>query len=147
VAALLHDMGKLIVPEAVLLKPGPLTEEEYDVVKQHPYQTDRILGRIQGIGDIRPWAALHHERPDGRGYPFHLDRRSLPLGSQLLSVCDQYAALSQARPYRAEMDRESVARILGEAGHGGGLNADLVALLLEQQDDLAAGLPRPSPPP
>lgn len=137
-AALLHDLGKLIVPEPILLKAGPLTEEESDVVKQHPYQTDRILGRVRGIGDIRPWASLHHERLDGQGYPFHLDRSSLPLGSQLLSVCDQYAALSQARPYRAAMDRESVKRVLTEAGAEGGLNADLVTLLLDNQADIAS---------
>ncbi|HEY7726805.1 MAG TPA: HD domain-containing phosphohydrolase [Anaeromyxobacteraceae bacterium] len=138
VAGLLHDMGKLIVPEPILLKAGPLTEEETDIVKQHPYQTDRILGRIPGIGDIRRWASLHHERLDGQGYPFQLDRDSLPLGSQLLSVCDQFAALVQPRPYRAAMERESVARVMRRGAREGALNGDLVALLLERYDQVCA---------
>ena len=138
VAALLHDIGKLGVPEALLLKAGPLDGGEREVMRRHVGQTDRVLRRIGGIGHIRPWASFHHERPDGRGYPFGLDQGSLPLGSQLVSVCDQFAALAQERPYRPALDRESIASVLGRAARGGGLNGDLVDLLLERFEEISA---------
>lgn len=100
-AGYLHDLGKLRVPDSILDKPGPLTECERRKINRHPYETYRILSRIPGFEEIARWASLHHEIPNGEGYPFHLSGDEVPLQARLLRASDIFQALAQNRPYRS----------------------------------------------
>ena len=111
-AALLHDIGKLSVPNSILDKPGPLTAEEWEVVRLHPYYTQRILLHIRGFKQIAHIAAAHHERLDGRGYYRGLKAAQVPLGSQILSTADMFDALTAERPYRPALPEETALRIM-----------------------------------
>jgi putative nucleotidyltransferase with HDIG domain len=99
-AALLHDIGKLSVSNAILEKPGKLTEEEWGSIRMHPVYTRLILRMITGFEHLSFVAAAHHERLDGKGYPENLDGDNLPLTARILCVADVYQALSEKRPYR-----------------------------------------------
>jgi len=112
IAGLLHDLGKLSVPNAILEKPGKLTAKEYVIVRQHPYYTYRILEQINGFETIAQWAAYHHETLDGRGYPFRLGAANLTLGSRIVAVADVFTALTENRPYRAPMSLAQAEKIM-----------------------------------
>ncbi|HEY2955669.1 MAG TPA: HD domain-containing phosphohydrolase [Candidatus Eisenbacteria bacterium] len=111
-AALLHDIGKLSVPNSILDKPGPLTTEEWEVVRLHPYYTQRVLLHIRGFKQVASLAAAHHERLDGRGYFRGLKGSQIALGSQILSTADMFDALTAARPYRPALPEETALRIM-----------------------------------
>jgi putative nucleotidyltransferase with HDIG domain len=98
--ALLHDIGKIGVPDDVLRKPGPLTDAEYDAIKQHPVLGARILRSVPFLSKHLPIVELHHERPDGRGYPHGLRGDDIPLGARVVHVADAYDAMTSARAYR-----------------------------------------------
>jgi HD-GYP domain-containing protein (c-di-GMP phosphodiesterase class II) len=111
-AALLHDVGKLSVPNSILDKPGPLTSEEWDVIRLHPYYTQRILGHICGFETLARVAAAHHERLDGRGYYLGLKGDEIPLESRILAVADVFDALTASRPYRPALPEEVALRMM-----------------------------------
>lgn len=113
-AALLHDIGKLSVPNSILDKPDKLTNEEFDIVKKHPYFTTKILEKIAGFENLAFIAGAHHERLDGSGYHSRLKSDDLPLAARLIAVADVFDALSAARPYREAMPLERVLSIIGE---------------------------------
>ena len=116
IAVLLHDLGKLGVPDEILEKPAALLPEEYTIVKKHPYYTYHILKLIKGFDEIARWAAFHHERPDGKGYPFGLKGDELPLGTRIIAVADMFTALTEDRPYRRKLSPGQALRLLeGEA--------------------------------
>lgn len=100
IAALLHDLGKLRIPDEVLEKPAALSDSERLMMARHSFETYAILRRIQGLEDIALWAGLHHENPDGVGYPFRLRAPDIPLEARLIRMADIYQALAQKRPYR-----------------------------------------------
>jgi len=125
-AGLLHDLGKMGVPEELLNKPGSLTGEEWCAVKRHPYLTYHLLNSIPGFGRIAKWASFHHERLDGQGYPFRLDSSALPLEARIVAVCDVYSALSERRPYRPGLSRDEVQRLLVKMAKEGALDRDVV---------------------
>ena len=132
-AALLHDIGKLSVPNSILDKPGPLTTEEWEVVRLHPYYTQRILLHIRGFKQIAHIAAAHHERLDGRGYYRGLKAAQIPLGAQILSTADMYDALTAERPYRPALPEETALRILERDRDTGVSGACLDALSVALQ--------------
>src|SRR2546423_10882190 len=101
--AVLHDIGKVRVPEAILNKPGPLTEDEGEVMRTHPEVGEQILRPIQSLRAILPIVRHHHERWDGTGYPDRLIGRAIPLGARIVAVCDAYRAMTEDRPYRAAL--------------------------------------------
>jgi putative nucleotidyltransferase with HDIG domain len=107
-AALLHDIGKLSVSNAILEKPGKLTGEEWDVMKMHPVYTRAIVRTIAGFEQLAFVAAAHHERLDGKGYPDGLTASHLPLTARILCVADVYQALTEKRPYREPMAKQAV---------------------------------------
>jgi HD-GYP domain-containing protein (c-di-GMP phosphodiesterase class II) len=111
-AGLLHDIGKLSVPNSILDKPGKLTAEEWHCVKQHPRFTFEILSRVPTFAGIAEIAATHHEKLDGSGYYRGLRGEQLSQMSRILTVADMYEALTAARPYRAPMTQEDVLNIL-----------------------------------
>jgi putative nucleotidyltransferase with HDIG domain len=112
--ALLHDVGKIGVPEVILTKPGRLTDEEYDFIKQHPETGASIIGQIDNprMKNAINTARHHHERWDGRGYPDGLAGEDIPLTARIVSVADAYDAMSTARPYREAYPKEFIARQL-----------------------------------
>jgi putative nucleotidyltransferase with HDIG domain len=117
-AALLHDIGKLGVPNTILEKPGKLTNDEWDVVKKHPYDSSEILKRIPGFQDLAEMAAAHHEKLDGSGYFRKLQAEQLSLSTRILVIADIYDALSAKRPYRDALPLEHVFQIMDkEAPH------------------------------
>jgi putative nucleotidyltransferase with HDIG domain len=111
-AALLHDIGKLSVSNAILEKPGKLNEEEWKVMKMHPVYTKRILEKISGFEHLAFVAAAHHERLDGLGYPDGLTSEQLPLTARIICVADVYQALTEKRPYRDSLPAEVVFSIM-----------------------------------
>ena len=136
-AGLLHDIGKLGVPTAVLEKPGKLTEEEFGRVRAHPTNTGRILGMIQGFDRVTEIAAAHHERLDGRGYHRGIGAEGLDLDMRILAVADVFDALSAARPYRGALEMSEVFAIM-ERDAGQALDADLIGLMKDRY--LACGI-------
>ena len=127
-AALLHDIGKLGVPNRILDKPGRLTADEWTVVKSHPRYTFEILSRAPGFGGIALDASLHHERLDGRGYYRGVTGEALSLGARIMAVADVYDALLADRPYRPGLPLERVLTMLKEDA-GTGLCRDCVEAL------------------
>ena len=116
-AGLLHDVGKIGVPDAILRKPGRLTPEEFEIVQRHPRLGELIVSAIPGMEDIVDGVRAHHERWDGAGYPDALTGEAIPLMGRILAVADAYSAMTTDRPYRKGMDHaEAVRRI--EAGVG-----------------------------
>lgn len=112
IAGLLHDLGKLSIPNDILDKPGKLNEEEYMKMRSHTYYTKKILREIGGIDDIAEWAANHHEKLDGSGYPEGLKDKDLDSVSKLMAVCDMYQALTEDRPYRRGMSSKDAIDII-----------------------------------
>jgi putative nucleotidyltransferase with HDIG domain len=111
-AALLHDIGKLSVSNAILDKPGKLTEEEWQMVRKHPRHSLEILKRIPSFGDLSEIAASHHEKLDGSGYFRHMNASQLSLPARILTVADIYDALAAKRPYRDALPLEQVFTIM-----------------------------------
>jgi HD-GYP domain-containing protein (c-di-GMP phosphodiesterase class II) len=138
VAGDLHDLGKLAVPTSILEKPGKLTPEEYAKVMEHARHTHAVLGQVPGLEVVKTWAALHHERLDGNGYPFHLDKASLELGSRIMAVADVFTALTEDRPYRPGMSREDALSVLRDMARDGSLDPGVVGLLAEEFDEVNA---------
>lgn len=134
IAGLLHDLGKVAVPTAILEKPDRLSSWEFDVIRGHAYHTFRILSAIGGFEEITQWAAFHHERMDGNGYPFHHKGDALPLGSRILAVADVFTALVENRPYRNGIGREGTVAILREFASDGALDGRIVTVLVDEYD-------------
>jgi putative nucleotidyltransferase with HDIG domain len=110
--ALLHDIGKIGLSDAILRKPGPLTAEEYDQLKRHPGQGARILRQVPFLAPHIPIVELHHERPDGRGYPFGLHADEIPIAARIVHVADAFDAITSARAYRpARGTTEAIAEL------------------------------------
>src|SRR5262249_26032118 len=107
-AALLHDVGKLSVSNAILEKPGKLDESEWAIMKLHPVYTEKILKNIAGFEHLAFIAGAHHERLDGKGYPNGLGADDLPLPARIICVADVYQALSEKRPYRDSLPADVV---------------------------------------
>ena len=135
-AALLHDMGKLAIPEFILNKPGRLTPNEFDVMKQHSNIGADILGSIQFPYPVVPIVRHHHESWDGSGYPDKLKGVSIPLGARILSVVDCYDALTSDRPYRPRMAVEDAITILLQR-RGTMYDPLIVDKFIEAQEELS----------
>ncbi|MGH4038156.1 MAG: HD-GYP domain-containing protein [Sphaerochaeta sp.] len=126
IAAKLHDIGKLTVPDCIIDKKGPLTDEEFSKVKQHPYYTSKLLKESDVLENISKWASQHHEKLNGSGYPYGLSERDLCFESQLMSVLDIFEALTDNRPYRKALPMKEVHRIMNSMVDRGELNGRIV---------------------
>jgi diguanylate cyclase (GGDEF)-like protein len=133
--ALLHDVGKIGIPDAILHKTGPLDDEEWDLMREHPAIGERILRQLPGLADVALAVRHEHERWDGRGYPDGLAGEAIPLTSRIVLACDAYNALVSDRPYRAKLSRAEALREL-ERCAGSQFDPTVVAALL---DHLRAG--------
>ena len=112
IAGLMHDLGKLVVPNNILEKAGKLSGQEFYMIKQHTNYTYRILMQIDGFSTIAEWAAYHHETLDGKGYPFQIKANALSLGSRIVAVADVFTALTENRAYQATMPLDKVEKIM-----------------------------------
>lgn len=129
IAGYLHDLGKLAVPAEILDKEEPLTREEFNVIYSHPFHTGRALRHISGLSEVTTWAADHHERLDGRGYPYRLPAGDLPLGSRITAVADVFTAIVEGRAYQQKMGPETAIRIIGQMAEKSQLDPAISALL------------------
>jgi putative nucleotidyltransferase with HDIG domain len=130
VGGLLHDIGKIGVPDAVLRKPGRLTSDEYDLIKQHPSIGRRIVEHVDGFSPYLPIIELHHENYDGTGYPAGLSGSDTPLLARIVHVVDAYDAMTSDRPYRKGMTHEEAVSILREFS-GSQFDPNIVRQFLE----------------
>ena len=105
-AGLLHDIGKIGVPESILCKTGKLTDEEFMTIREHAPRAKKILSSIPGLSNVALWASCHHERWDGRGYPNKLQAKDIPLPSRILAIADTYDAMTSNRSYRKGLPHE-----------------------------------------
>jgi len=138
-AALLHDLGKLRVPNSILDKPGKLDSDEWSVMREHPGLTSAILQRVKQFGELAYIAGAHHEKLDGSGYPDRLTARELSLEARILAAADVYGALTEDRPYRSGFSHERAMEIMqGEAGK---LDPDCLAALSTMENPAAAAAP------
>lgn len=112
--AILHDIGKVAIPDDILNKPGRLTDEEFEVMKSHTIVGERILKPIGFLKNVAPIVRHEHERWDGRGYPDGISGEQIPLASRIIFVCDAYHAITSDRPYRAGQPHAFARRILTE---------------------------------
>jgi HD-GYP domain-containing protein (c-di-GMP phosphodiesterase class II) len=136
VAGNLHDIGKLAIPNSILDKPGKLTRSEMAVMKSHTYHTYAVINIIGGLQQIAEWAAYHHERLDGSGYPFHCVASELNTGARIMMVADMFTALTEDRPYRKGMSREEVVQIIRQFSDRHLLDARIVDLLFGSYEEI-----------
>jgi putative two-component system response regulator len=136
----LHDLGKVGVPDRVLLKPGPLTAGEFELMKQHTVIGDNLCAPLQSLRCVRPIVRSHHERLDGSGYPDGLRGDAIPHLAQIVGVVDVFDALTSSRPYRGPLHPEDAARHLRSEADKGRLSRPYVEALLDTvwRADIAA---------
>ena len=138
VAGLLHDIGKLAIPDEILMHPGALDKKQRAVMKQHTYHTYYLIGSIgPGVQHIQRWAAYHHERLDGTGYPFALSAPDLEPEARLMAVADITQALLESRPYRDGLSHETVKRILRNNVDANHIDGEITALAIQHLDELS----------
>jgi diguanylate cyclase (GGDEF)-like protein/putative nucleotidyltransferase with HDIG domain len=136
IAGLLHDIGKLVVPDEILKKPGPLTDEEYEIMQRHVKIGEVLIREVPQLKDVIQAVSCHHERYDGSGYPRGLKGEGIPLLGRIIAIADAYSAMCLDRPYRKALPHD---RILSELVAGAGIQFDseitqaFVELLLEEQ--------------
>ena len=111
-AGLLHDIGKIAIPEMILQKKGHLTTEEWSIIKKHPGHSVKIIEPVFNLKPIQDWILYHHERWDGEGYPFGKEGKEIPIQSRILSVCDTFSAMIEDRPYRKGLAQDQVKKEL-----------------------------------
>lgn len=136
VAGNLHDLGKLVIPNSILDKPGKLNKKETAVMKSHTYFTYSILNTIGGLQQIAEWAAYHHERLDGSGYPFHCKANELSTGARILMVADLFTALAEDRPYRKGMSKEGIVKVIKQLSDRQLIDSRIVNLLFNNYEEI-----------
>ena len=134
IAGMLHDIGKLMVPDEILDKPGELDGPEMAIIRQHSFETYQILKQIRGFEEISGWAAYHHEALNGRGYPFHLGKDDLGVEARIVAASDVFQAMAQERPYRSSLSRKKILKKMKYRVRTGRLDEDLVGLVENNLD-------------
>ena len=137
-AGLLHDLGKLAIPNTILNKCGKLDNDEYEIVKQHSYYSYRIMEEVDGFQTIASWVGTHHERLDGSGYPFKLKSDQISFGSRVLAVADIYCALIESRSYRHGMTIKEALGVMNEMVLEMKIDANIVNVLRQHAELLYA---------
>ncbi|HEX3644106.1 MAG TPA: HD domain-containing phosphohydrolase [Vicinamibacterales bacterium] len=129
--AFLHDVGKIAIPDRVLLKKGKLTRKEYDLMKRHPAIGDQLCATVRSFEAVRPIVRHHHERLDGRGYPDGLAGDRIPLLAQIVSIVDVFDALTSDRPYRKALPTATAYQMMRDQARGGWCRQDLLAIFID----------------
>ena len=134
-AGLLHDIGKIGIPQSILCKPGKLTDEEFAIMKSHPEKGEKILTGIKKLAIISNWLKTHHERWDGRGYPLGLKGEEIPFSSRIIALADTYDAMTSTRSYRKALTHEvAIAEI--EKCAGTQFDPNLAKIFVENQEEI-----------
>lgn len=133
-AGLLHDIGKIMIPEEIFNKPGSLNEYEWDIMKQHPKNGSDMIRIVDGLKEIGQWILYHHEKYDGTGYPEGLKQNEIPFCARVLAVCDSYSAMISDRPYKKSLSaKDAKAEIEGCKGKQ--FDPDVVDVFLKLPDE------------
>jgi HD-GYP domain-containing protein (c-di-GMP phosphodiesterase class II) len=143
-AALVHDLGRVAVAARIWQQPGALSADEWEQVRLHPYQTERVLSRSSFLSALAPIASAHHERLDGSGYHRGASAAALGLPVRLLAAADAYHSMTEPRPYRDALPPDQAARLLGEEASAGRLDADAVSAVLEAAGQTVPAIERPA---
>jgi putative two-component system response regulator len=130
-AAYLHDIGKVAIPDHILFKPGPLTPEEWEVMKTHAERGERICSSMRSLAPVLPIIRHHHERWDGSGYPDGLRNEEIPLLARILQLADIYDALTTSRPYKTTLSSEEALQIIRDEAERGWRDPELVQRFAE----------------
>lgn len=135
-AGLLHDIGKIAIPEKILQKPGKLTDEEFEIIKKHPELGEHLINGIEKLKLISNWLKYHHERYDGKGYPEGLVGETIPISSRIIAVADTYDAMTSTRSYRPALSHEEA---ISEIERCGGTQFDpkLAEIFVSIRDEIA----------
>lgn len=136
VAGNLHDLGKLAVSKNILEKPGGLDEDECNIIRSHTFYTYRLLQAIKGFETINKWASFHHEKLNGKGYPFHLNENNIPLGSRIMAVADIFTAIMEDRPYRKGMSPEKAIGVLRALVKDHSICPYVVSILMDHYEEM-----------
>jgi putative two-component system response regulator len=129
--AFLHDIGKIAIPDRILLKKGKLTKAEYELMKQHPTIGDELCRTVRSLEAVRPIVRHHHERLDGRGYPDGLKGDAIPLLARIVSVVDVFDALTTDRPYRKAMTVDAALQIMHADAKAGWCEPELLGMFVD----------------
>lgn len=141
-AGLLHDIGKVGIPQSILCKPGKLTDEEFEIMKTHPEQGEKIVKKIKKLQIISDWLKTHHERWDGKGYPLGLSGEDIPVSARIIALADTYDAMTSTRSYRQALSHETaIAEI--EKCSGSQFDPQYAALFISIQDKILAAKNNP----
>jgi HD-GYP domain-containing protein (c-di-GMP phosphodiesterase class II) len=143
-AALVHDVGRTAIGSRVWSKPGPLTADEREQVRLHPYHTERVLARSPFLSQLAPIAMAHHERLDGSGYHRGLDRSSLSSAARLLAVADAFQSKTEPRPYREPLSPKETTEILVGKAREGGFDPVMVMAVAEAAGETRPAIDRPA---
>lgn len=138
IAGYLHDIGKVYIPLTILEKQGELNNEELQQVREHSYMTGEILSSFSELGEIINWAANHHEKLDGSGYPLHLGANYLQLADRIIAIADIFTALTEDRPYRPGMSLQQALRLIESDVINGALDQDVYCVLHQHAQTLHA---------
>ena len=141
-AGLLHDIGKIGIPQRILCKPGKLTDEEYEVMKSHPEQGEKMLKDIKKLTLISNWLRTHHEKWDGTGYPNGLKGEEIPLSGRIIALADTYDAMTSDRPYRKALSHEIAIEEIKRCA-GTQFDPVLAQLFAENQEEIRAAKENP----
>ena len=140
-AALLHDVGKLGVPESILNKPGKLDAGEWEVMKQHPKIAMDLLKTLPSFNEIKDWILYHHERMDGKGY-YGLPGDDIPIAARIIAVCDTYSAITMRRSYKDKRTHEEAMEIIKDVA-GSQLDPDIATIFMTiPKEELQACTPK-----
>jgi len=138
-SSLFHDIGKIGVPEQIFRKPGPLTPDEWDEMKEHATIGANLLAHVPALEHVRPIVEAHHERYDGSGYPNHLKGDDIPFAAQIIGLADSFHAMTSARSYRPAMSRAAALAELRRCA-GTQFNTVIVDAFVELMEDEARGV-------
>lgn len=138
IAGYLHDIGKIYIPLAILEKQGELDDEELLQVREHSYMTGKLLSAFSELGEIINWAANHHEKLDGSGYPLHLNEDYLQLPDRIIAIADIFTALTEDRPYRHGMGLQQALQLIEADVINGALDKDVYRVLHQHAKALHA---------
>jgi HD-GYP domain-containing protein (c-di-GMP phosphodiesterase class II) len=143
-AALVHDLGRVAIGARIWQKAGPLTADEWEQVRLHPYHTERVLSRSPFLAELAPIAGGHHERLDRSGYHRGSAGAELPLPARVLAAADAYHAMTEPRPHRRPLAPERAAEILVDEAGAGRLDPDVVSAVVEAAGQHAPRVERPA---
>jgi HD-GYP domain-containing protein (c-di-GMP phosphodiesterase class II) len=143
-AALVHDLGRVAIGARTWQKPGPLTADEWERVRLHPYHSERILSRSRFLAALAPVACAHHERLDGSGYHRGVGSPDLAIPARLLAAADAFHAMTEPRPYREPLSPDAAAETLADEAGAGRLDPDAVAAVVEAAGQRAPRIERPA---